>query len=238
MLDFDGTLSPIAPTPKQALLPAKVKKELKKIARLVPAAIISGRDLRDLRKKINLSLPAFAGSHGLEWRLGGQTFYAPGSLGQAARLKLAKRELDKLAKKWPGVWVETKRFGLTVHYRLMAPADAKRFERAGLAEAKKIANARGLRHIKGKKVCELSPKLNWHKGRAVLLFWRHFQKKFGRPLLPVYVGDDVTDENAFSALRSGITIRVGKNPNSRARYYLSGQDQIYPFLKMLGKVLA
>jgi len=92
-----------------------------------------------------------------------------------------------------------------------------------------------LRLTRGKKVLELRPPVEWDKGKAVEAIWRHVVQRAGsRRVLPVYCGDDVTDEDAFLALRHrGITVRIGRARQTAARYYLSSPEEMVRFLKAL-----
>ena len=84
--------------------------------------------------------------------------------------------------------------------------------------------------LRGKKVLELVPNIHWDKGKAALFLL----EKFNKTCLPVYVGDDVTDETAFNALKEyGITIRVGKSKQTQAEYYLRGQWEVLRLLQYL-----
>ena len=77
MLDFDGTLSPIAPTPDLAILPESVGRQLRLCAGLFPVVIISGRSLADVQKKVGLKNLSYAGNHGLEWKIYGKKEIIP-----------------------------------------------------------------------------------------------------------------------------------------------------------------
>ena len=75
----------------------------------------------------------------------------------------------------------------------------------------------GLQLTRGKMLMEVRPALHWNKGKAVLWIWRRLAPKY----VPFYIGDDVTDEDAFSALRPyGITVRIGRKTASHAQYYI------------------
>ena len=84
------------------------------------------------------------------------------------------------------------------------------------------------------KTLELRPKINWDKGDGVLFAEDYFNKKTRKKFVPIYIGDSLTDEDAFAALqKKGITIRVGKNEKSSAKWYLRNQKEVGPFLKWL-----
>jgi trehalose-phosphatase len=82
--------------------------------------------------------------------------------------------------------------------------------------------------MRGKKVLELAPNIPWDKGKAALFILQELKRNY----LPIYVGDDATDEAAFKALNEdGVTIRVGKSKKTAAKYYLKGQWEVSRFLK-------
>jgi trehalose-phosphatase len=135
----------------------------------------------------------------------------------------------------PGVLVEPKRFALAVHFRLAAEADLPRIERAVDAAA---ASHPGLRKTCGKKVFELRPTLDWDKGKALLWLLEQFQiGRIGRlrPIRPIFIGDDLTDEDAFRAVKGrgigGIGILVAEEPRATvAEYSLRDPEEVREFL--------
>ena len=234
MLDFDGTLSPIAPTPKKAVLPPAVKAELKKISSILPAIIISGRSLRDIKNKIKIKGLHYAGNHGSEWQIGGKkTNYFPGAKPARGIVKKIANKLEPLAQNYPGVLLENKNLSISIHYRKIDPLLISKFKKDVEKITKPLIKIYHLRILKGKKVTELRPYLNWNKGKFALFVRRLFEKKLKRKLLPLYVGDDITDEDAFSVLKKDITVRVGQIKNSQGRYYIKSPGQIKRFMRWL-----
>jgi trehalose-phosphatase len=129
----------------------------------------------------------------------------------------------------PGVLIERKGPTASVHYRLVAPVERRRWLPALLAQlAVPTANGR-LRVVRGKAVLELRPPGHWHKGAAVR--WLIERPYFaGRTL--VYLGDDATDEDAFRAIRrDGVGVLVGSPRRSTARYCLHDPDQVRRFME-------
>ena len=84
-------------------------------------------------------------------------------------------------------------------------------------------------------VYEIRPRVNWNKGAAAGRIREHLGKK---DALAIYVGDDVTDEDAFAALADGITIKVGVTPETTARYHLDRQEDVQTFLEWLATLLS
>jgi trehalose-phosphatase len=95
-----------------------------------------------------------------------------------------------------------------------------------------------LRLTRGKKVLELRPPVEWDKGKAVEAIWHHVAERTGsRRVLPVYCGDDVTDEDAFRALQQrGVTVRVGRKRKTTAHYYLPSPKEMVRFLIALSSL--
>jgi trehalose-phosphatase len=233
MLDFDGTLSPLAPTPAQAFLPKSIKRELQKCLRLFPVIIVSGRSLSDVKHKVGLKGLVYAGNHGLEWQIGKKTSCVPAAKEAAKLLITIKQKLKKIQRAYPGVLLEDKRLSLTIHYRRLAPALVAKFKKDATRTIRLLTSNDNLQVLKGNKAIELRPNLNWNKGEFALFIHQYFQNKFKLKFLPVYVGDDATDEDAFLALTSGITIRVGHSKVSRAKYYISNPGQMVSLIQWL-----
>ena len=234
MLDFDGTLSPLAVTPKKATLPLAVKVELKKISSILPAIIISGRSLRDIKNKIKIKELHYAGNHGLEWQIGnGKTNYFAGAKQIKRIVKKVVNKLKPLTQNYPGVLLENKNLSIGIHYRKIDPFFISKFKKDVEKNIQPIIKIHHLRILKGKKVIELRPDLDWNKGKFALFVKRFFEKKLKQKFLPIYVGDDKTDEDAFRVLKSGINIRVGQSKASRAKYYIKNPKQILLCLQWL-----
>jgi len=235
-LDYDGTLSPIAPRPELASLPAETRDVLRRLAARWPVAIVSGRAREDVASRVDLAGLTYVGSHGFD--VAGPP-PAPGApplrlevgAGIPERIEAAAQLLRLDLEGIPGVLIEPKRFAISIHFRLADVADLPRVERAVDAAAAAIP---GLRKAHGKKLFELRPDVDWGKGRALL--WLLARLDGGQPaVLPIYVGDDLTDEDAFQAVaNSGIGIVVAKAPReTAARYRLRDPEEVREFLGRL-----
>jgi trehalose-phosphatase len=231
-LDYDGTLTPIVRRPEDAVLSDEMRALLQDLASRVTVAIISGRDLPDVRKMVALDTLYYAGSHGFD-------VAGPGNLRMQQQLAQdhlpdldeAEREVGQRVRHIEGAWVERKRFAIAVHYRDAAEQDVSRVERA--VDDVRAAHPR-LRKKAGKCIFELQPDVPWDKGRAVR--WLLQQLDLAGPdVLPMYVGDDVTDEDAFDALsEDGVGIRVGLDgAPTRARFLLQDTEEMGRFLRAL-----
>jgi trehalose-phosphatase len=230
-LDFDGTLSPIVADPGQAVLPARTRAALERLAARLPVAVVSGRGVDDVRARVGLDGIWYAGSHGSEllwpdgWREERGRESLPSLDGAERRLRFELRHV-------PGAIVERKPFGVAVHHRAVPRAHIGRVQ-AAAEDA--IAAFPDLRITAGKMVVDLQPDIPWNKGRATL---RLLDVMLEDPAeaVPVYVGDDQTDEDAFRLLRGrGITILVGEPAvtGTAARYGLTDPGQVRGFLDAL-----
>lgn len=229
-LDFDGTLAAIAPHPGEARLDGSVRETLARLSRKrhIVTTIISGRALEDLRARVGLPRIVYAGNHGLEID-GGELHYVD-PVAAAARDEL-RRVTDRLAwelRTLAGVLVEYKGLATAIHFRTAARADVPWIERSVRHAVERAAV--GLRLVSGKEIWEILPRTNWHKGLAVRWI---LARVGGEGTLCVYFGDDRTDEDAFRALPEAITIRVGRDAGTLAKYQVSGPAAVHEFLHRL-----
>jgi trehalose-phosphatase len=235
-LDYDGTLTPIVSQPEDAWLSDSTRKTLRELAARGPVAILSGRDLDDVRRRVNIDSIVYAGSHGFDiagphgLRREMATEFLP-------TLDLAEKELHEALDGISGARVERKRFSVAAHYRNVNENDLAKMEQA-VGEV--ATRHRKLRRINGKKVYELLPDVAWDKGKAVLwlLETLGLESRSGG-IRPIYVGDDRTDEDAFRALEQrGIGILVSEQSQpTAARYSLKNPAEVERFLRALGATL-
>lgn len=220
-LDYDGTLSPIAPRPELATLPAGTREVLRRLSERYPVVIVSGRGREDVAGLVDLPGLAYAGSHGFDIagpppEDGTPPLRLEVGDGVPERIERASELVRRDLADVPGVLVEPKRFATSVHFRLAGPTEVPRIEQA-VDDA--VAAVPGLRKAHGKKLFEIRPDLDWHKGRALL--WLIENLGLDRPdILPFYLGDDLTDEDAFQALAGrGISVLVADEPRETAADY-------------------
>ena len=197
--------------------------------------MVSGRDRAVVEQFVQLDQFVYAGSHGFDIR--GPGFYREheGGAASLADLDAAEKRLDERLASVGGALVERKRFAGAVHYRNAADADAPTVE-AAVDEVH--AALPKLRKRGGKKVFELLPDIPWDKGGAVL--WLLEMLDLDRPdVLPIYLGDDLTDEDAFRAMAGrGLGIIVGGHaPTTAATMMLRDPDEVQRFLKKLADLL-
>ncbi|HKV08044.1 MAG TPA: trehalose-phosphatase, partial [Thermoanaerobaculia bacterium] len=227
-LDYDGTLSPIAPRPEMATLPEETREVLRRLARRDPVVIVSGRGREDVAALVGLDELTYAGSHGFD--IAGPTLRRELGEGIPERIEEASGKLRARLDGVAGVLVEPKRFSVAVHFRLAAPDDLPRIESAVDAVQRELPE---LRKVPGKKVFELRPDLDWDKGHALL--WLLGALHADTDLVPLYIGDDVTDEDAFRAVADrGIGILVAEEPReTAAAYSLRNTDEVRELLEKL-----
>jgi trehalose-phosphatase len=229
-LDYDGTLTPIVSHPQDAWLPGSMRQTLRSLAARVPVAILSGRDLDDVRGRVLVDGIVYAGSHGFDIAGAGGLRRELG-VAYLPMLDEAETELREALDEIPGAQLERKHFSVAAHYRNVNEQDAFR---VALAVDAVAARHRELRRIDGKKVYELLPDIDWNKGKAVLWLLETLGLE-GRNVLPIYIGDDRTDEDAFRALEQwGIGILVSEQSlPTAARHGLKDPAEVERFLHAL-----
>ncbi|MDP2167565.1 MAG: trehalose-phosphatase [Thermodesulfovibrionales bacterium] len=222
-LDFDGTLSPIVKNPEEAVIKDKVKGWLKRLSedKNNKIAIVTGRSLKDIIKKVGLKDVIYASNHGMEVYYGGR-FLLRKATDIRRPLKRLERELTIKLSGIPDIFIENKGLSLAVHLRRVENQYHKEVKRIVNITVESWLKRYKLQLTGGKMLIEVRP-LSWDKGKAVLWIWKRLAPKH----LPVYVGDDVTDEDAFSALKPyGITIRIGRWRKSNAEYSVSSIEKL------------
>ena len=229
-LDYDGTLTPIVSHPEDAWLPDSMRQTLGSLAARVPVAILSGRDLDDVRGRVLVDGIVYAGSHGFDIAGAGALRREFGAE-YLAVLDKAEMELREALDEIPGAQLERKHFSVAAHYRNVNETEAFK---VALAMDAVAARHRELRRMDGRKVYELLPDIDWNKGKAMLWLLETLGLE-GRNALPIYIGDDRTDEDAFCALEQrGIGILVSEqSPPTAARYSLKNPAEMEEFLTAL-----
>ncbi|XAR53967.1 Trehalose-phosphatase [Bertholletia excelsa] len=253
-LDYDGTLSNIVDNPEKAFMTNKMRTALRDVARCFPTAIISGRSREKVYDFVRLDDVYYAGSHGLDIAAPSQSqnYGDPKNqtrvidrqgneviLFQPAKKFLPAIQkiygiLNEKTKSMRGVMIEHNKFCISVHFRHVLNEDFCTLEKlvnSVLGEYKEF------RISKGKKVFEIRPDMEWDKGHA--LNYLLDTLGFGRSgdVLPVYIGDDRTDEDAFRAIRNrgeGYPVVVSTSPKDTiALYSLHNPSEVEKFLLRL-----
>src|SRR5213076_1613986 len=229
-LDYDGTLTPIVSHPEDAWLSDSMRQALRSLAARVPVAILSGRDLDDVRGRVHVDGIVYAGSHGFDIAGAGGLRRELGAA-YLTVLDTAETELREALDEIPGAQLERKHFSVAAHYRNVNENDVFR---VALAVDAVAARHRELRKMDGKKVYELLPDIDWDKGKAVLWLLEALGLERAK-VRPIYIGDDRTDEDAFRALeKSGVGILVNEQPRpTAASYSLKEPTEVERFLREL-----
>ena len=237
--DYDGTLTPIVSRPEEALLSAEVREKLLALAKkpTLSVGIISGRPLSEIKAMVEIEGIYYAGNHGLEIEGPSLKFTNPAA-------KLAQTEIKELIKQFStklasidGVIVEDKGLGLSVHYRLVKKSEVSAVTEIFDQITLPLLREGKIKITSGKKVLEVRPPIDWHKGKAVEAIGRELKKALKyEQLLTIYLGDDTTDEDAFRVIHrpQGWSIFIGQdNPTSNADYFLNSPSEVTTFLHRL-----
>lgn len=220
-LDFDGTLVDIAEEPHLISVPASLNDVLARLSQRLDGriAIVSGRAVQNLDEHVDLAAIAAAGSHGGEMRLAG----AKSANGIAPIATAASGAVRAFVGEHDGLMLEEKPHGMAVHYRAVPGAAQMVVERLEM-----LAGMHDLAVKRGKMVAELLPR-GFNKGAAVhsLMMTEPFEGG-----LPIFIGDDVTDEDGFAAAAElgGFGILVGPARDTAAHYRLQGPEEVYAWL--------
>jgi trehalose 6-phosphate phosphatase len=220
-LDFDGTLVAIQPHPDAVHMNAEARRTLAVLARSprFRVWVISARRRADVSRRMGVPGIRYLGLYGWE--------RAPIHARPAGPVTHVKTFLTGSLPAHPNIWIEDKQHTIAVHYR-GAPETVRGTALERVQRA--VAPWRpGLRIAPGKAVWEILPTKFGNKGAAV----RRELAALPAHALPVYLGDDLSDEDAFAALPHGVSIRVGTRRNTRARYHLESVGQVHGFLEKL-----
>lgn len=231
-LDFDGTLVPIQKDPEQCFLSKKFKTQLLGLSNSTRfhLIILSGRSLSDIKKRVGIRKIYYGGNHGLDISGPNLRFTHPKALASHLDIESVSCRLKKEIANIHGAWIENKKYSVSLHFRSVTKEDIPRVKNVFHAVADEFIEQERLSVIKGKKVIELAPCVQWNKGSAVLWILRHLEDK----CMPLYIGDDQTDETAFKTLnKKGIAIRIGRSKETAAHYYLKGYWEMPRLLQQI-----
>ena len=238
-LDYDGTLTPIVKRPEDAILSPGMKQALEDCASLFSIAVISGRDLDDLKDKVKIDTLIYAGSHG--FRISG-----PGGLyKEHEQSEEILPELDRLEKKMneisrsidQGIQIDRKRYAIAVHYRNAEEENVPDIIRK---VNKLMDQTPGFKVGGGKKIVEIRPDVDWDKGKALLWIMQKLGVTDKKKFIPFYIGDDVTDEDAFKVIQDdgwGILVGPEEGKKSAARFTLPDVNSVKDFLHNLASTV-
>ncbi|CAM0913690.1 unnamed protein product [Alopecurus aequalis] len=241
-MDYDGTLSPIVADPGMAFMSDEMRAAVRDVAKHFPAAIVTGRCVEKVYSFVGLTELYYAGSHGMDIK--GPTSNEDATAAAPVLLQPAREFLTVIAEAYqvlvekakgtPGARVENNKFCLSVHFRCV---DEKRW--SSLVEQVKavLRDYPDLKLTQGRKVLEVRPSIMWDKGRAVEFLLQSLGFDGRSDVLPVFLGDDRTDEDAFKVLQNrhhGLGIFVSKFPRETdASYSLQDPTEVMEFLLRL-----
>ncbi|KAI5561889.1 hypothetical protein BDE02_15G017100 [Populus trichocarpa] len=268
-LDYDGTLSPIVNDPDRAFMSDEMRAAVREVAKYFPTAIISGRSRDKVKGFVQLNNIYYAGSHGMDImapprparssdgkyhtvsldRKGNDAVFQPAQnfCLQFKRHQLylvshydyghgILKELEEAIMKIPGARVENNRFCASVHFRQVREEDYGTLEEKVKSILKHYPD---FRLGWGKKVMEIRPSIEWDKGNALEYLLDTLGLGNCTDVLPLYIGDDITDEDAFKVIQKrgqGCPIVVTSSPkDTKASYSLYEPSEVLTFLLRLAR---
>jgi trehalose 6-phosphate phosphatase len=220
LLDIDGTLLDLAPTPREVWVPPGLRTTLDGLLEKTSGALalVSGRSLNDIDLIFAPAQFPAVGGHGAEMRL------ATDSEAVATHAPPMDRELKRrlaaIAKLSPGILLEDKGYSLALHYRLAPHAEKAIYEAVSLIRAD-LPNA-PIEIMPGKSVCEIKPS-GFNKASGVVELMTHEPFRGRRP---IFIGDDVTDESVFAIMPGlgGLAFSVGRRAHGVAGHFDEPRD--------------
>nr|CAB3453245.1 unnamed protein product [Digitaria exilis] len=244
-LDYDGTLSPIVDDPDAAFMSETMRMAVRSVAKHFPTAIVSGRCRDKVFGFVKLAELYYAGSHGMDIKGPAKASSrnakakAKGVLFQPASeflpmIEEVHERLVETTRCIPGAKVENNKFCVSVHFRRV---DEKMWGELSEAVKGVLREYPKLRLTQGRMVFEVRPTIKWDKGKALEFLLESLGFADCTNVLPVYIGDDRTDEDAFKVLRrrgQGVGILVSKHPKeTSASYSLQEPAEVMEFLLRL-----
>ena len=227
-LDVDGTLYEIEKSPILVRPCFRLQKKLHVVRNRLEGALalISGRSLNDLDRIFNKSQIPVAGNHGAQLR---DALRYKASPAYTENVKGIMCKIRRLLDKRDNLYIENKGSNLTVHFR-NSTIQRKKIKNIIMKLVKYEPN---LTYLEGKEVLEIKP-MGHNKGTAISYFMRT------KPFInrrPIFIGDDVSDEDGFETVnkKGGWSVRVGKYKRSKANYFLPNVKSVHEILKQFLK---
>jgi trehalose-phosphatase len=238
-LDYDGTLTPIVNRPEDAVISDSMRDVVARLAQRCTVCVVSGRDRPVVQELMGLDNLVVAGSHGFDISSpdGGIKRNEGAQFGEL--LGIVRSELEAAAREIPGALVEPKAASVALHYRLVQEQDRPRATE--VVDRILEQHPGELKVTPGKMVYEVQPAFDWDKGKAVLYLLDALHLDVD--VLPMYFGDDFTDEHAFMALQGrgiGFIVSSAEDPAEAARatgadYRLDGVENVQQLLDALAR---
>jgi trehalose-phosphatase len=233
-LDYDGTLTPIVESPELAIISKEMKETVELLAKIHTVAIVSGRMREDVQNLVGIQDLFYAGSHGFDIKgPGGFTMIHPVA---EKTIPLVAKIIEQLKEKFQhieGALVEEKKFSVAAHYRKVKNQKDLQFIEETVNSI--IQKYDELRVLKGKKVFEILPNIDWDKGKAIRWIMNALNIPWDKTSA-FYIGDDTTDEYAFRAIITrGTAIMVTDKPSnpSTADFQLNSPKEVKNFFEQV-----
>ncbi|MFC1979281.1 trehalose-phosphatase [Chloroflexota bacterium] len=237
--DYDGTLTPIVRRPDKTLLPPEIKERLCILAQkpTFRVGVISGRPLSEVKTLVRIEGIYYSGNHGLEIEGPGLKFIHQAAKAARSEIKDMARQFSTRLGNIEGVIVEDKGLSLNIHYRMVKESEENLVAEIFNQIASPLLQENKVRINRGKKVWEVRPPVDWHKGKAIGMIINEMKAftKCGQ-LLTIYLGDDTTDEDVFRIIHrpEGWSIFIGEeNHSSNANYFLNSNSEVLTFFSRL-----
>jgi trehalose-phosphatase len=238
-LDYDGTLTPIVNRPEDAVISESMREAVRGLAARCPVCVVSGRDRPVVQKLMGVDDLIVAGSHGFDiWSPAGGEIRREEGEDFRELLEVVEARLREELGPIEGALIEPKKSSVAAHYRLVPEGERSRVDQ--VVEEILANHPDELKVTPGKMVYEIQPNIDWDKGKAVLYLLGALDLDY---VVPLYLGDDITDEHAFEALLGrGIGIFVGRadDPETAGRttsadYALHTFEEVERFLGTLAR---
>ena len=240
-LDYDGTLTPIVDRPEDAVISPEMREVVRHLSGRCTVCVVSGRDRPVVPRLMGVTDLVVAGSHGFDiWSPTGGPLEREEGKAFSRLLEHVTEVLRHGTEGVAGALVEPKRSSVAVHFRLVDESERPRIK--ALVEEILANEPDRLKVTPGKMVYEVQPKIDWNKGKAVLYLLEALELG-DDGIVPLYIGDDITDEDAFAALRGrgvGILVADPDDPElagcgTHAEYFLRDTEEVAGFLDALGR---
>jgi len=216
-LDYDGTLTPIVERPEMAVISDEMKNTIETLSGKFMVSIVSGRMREDVEKLAGIRDIVYAGSHGFDIRGPDFSMVHPKAEEAVPLVDEIVKKAKEAVSGIEGVIIEEKKFSVAVHYRLVEDKEVSGIE--DFVKETAEAYKERLRLMKGKKVFEFLPNIEWDKGQAIRWIMKSIGLSWEKSSV-TYMGDDVTDENAFRVVRTrGTGILVSGEPRHSAAVF-------------------
>lgn len=233
-LDYDGTLTPIVASPELAVISQEMKQTVTELSKIHTVAVVSGRMREDVQNLVGIKAIFYAGSHGFDIKgPGGFTMIHPVAKKTIPLVSEIIEQLKQTLQDMEGVLIEEKKFSVAVHYRNLKKQENLAFIEKTVNHI--IQKHDQLRLLKGKKVFEILPNIDWDKGKAVRWIMNALEIPWDKTSV-FYIGDDTTDEYAFrTVVTRGTAIMVTDDPSkpSSADFQLQSPKEVKKFFEQV-----